>query len=135
MSNHSIIMKTTISLVIVAILVIGGVVIFSEKKAPEQIMEPAPQAASGLSTTTVPAVASSYTLAQVAVHASASSCWSVIDGAVYDLTPWIRQHPGGERAILGICGIDGSAAFNGQHGGQSRPAAALVNFKIGALTR
>lgn len=74
-----------------------------------------------------------YTMAEVATHNSKQSCWTVISGSVYDLTDWISAHPGGERAILGLCGIDGTAAFEGQHGGQARPASELAGFKIGAL--
>ncbi len=77
--------------------------------------------------------APSYTMAEVAKHATASSCWTAINGKVYDVTRWISRHPGGQRAILSLCGTDGSAAFNGQHGGQSRPAAELAGFRIGSL--
>jgi cytochrome b involved in lipid metabolism len=86
------------------------------------------------STSSTPA-ATSFTLAQVATHNSASSCWSAINGKVYNLTSWINQHPGGKGPILSLCGTDGSAAFNGQHGGQARPASELANFYIGALTQ
>jgi hypothetical protein len=41
----------------------------------------------------------------VSAHNSQSSCWSAIDGKVYDLTDWIRQHPGGAARILNICGV------------------------------
>lgn len=77
--------------------------------------------------------ASGYTLAEVAKHADASSCFAAINGKVYDLTSWINQHPGGAERILSICGTDGSAAFNNQHGGQGRPERELANFYIGAL--
>ncbi|MCE9644294.1 cytochrome b5 domain-containing protein [Candidatus Parcubacteria bacterium] len=76
-----------------------------------------------------------YTLADVATHAAKESCWSAIDGGVYDLTAWISQHPGGERNILKICGKDGSAAFNGQHGSQAQPNDVLAAFKIGTLVQ
>lgn len=76
-----------------------------------------------------------YTLTQVAQHSSQSSCWSAVNGGVYDLTNWINAHPGGPEAILSICGKDGSAAFNAQHGGQARPANELATFKIGILIR
>jgi len=72
-------------------------------------------------------------MAQVAQHNNASSCWSAINGKVYDLTSWINQHPGGPEHILGICGSDGSAAFNTQHGGQERPESILEQFYIGEL--
>lgn len=77
--------------------------------------------------------ASGYTVAEVAQHSSRSSCWSIINGNVYDLTSWIPKHPGGEGAILGICGKDGSSKFNGQHGGGASQAQILVGFKIGAV--
>ncbi len=82
----------------------------------------------------IPAVApSGYTAAQVAAHASAQSCWTSINGNVYDLTSWINQHPGGSEAILSLCGTDGTKAFMQQHGGQGRPEQELATFKIGAL--
>ena len=76
---------------------------------------------------------SQYTLAQVAEHTNVNNCWSAINGGVYDLTAWISPHPGGEDMILGMCGKDGSVAFNGQHSGSGRIARILENFKIGAL--
>lgn len=81
------------------------------------------------------AAPTTFTAAQVAAHASVSSCYSSVNGSVYDLTAWISQHPGGSAAIKSMCGADGSAAFNGQHGGQGRPESELAGFKIGALVR
>ncbi len=72
-----------------------------------------------------------YTSTDVSSHNSKTSCWSIINGSVYDLSSWVPQHPGGERAILSICGVDGSASFNGQHGGSSKIASILAGFKIG----
>ena len=87
-------------------------------------------------TNTPPVVSSdSYTLAKVATHNNTSSCWTIVNGSVYDVTAWISQHPGGQRAILGMCGVDGSSAFNGQHGGQKRPVSELASFKIGTLSK
>lgn len=76
-----------------------------------------------------------YTLADVAAHNTQSSCWSAINGNVYDLTQWIFQHPGGPSYILAICGIDASAAFDAQHGGQRRPEQELAQFLIGSLAQ
>jgi uncharacterized membrane protein len=76
-------------------------------------------------------VAGTYNLADLKKHATATSCWSAINGNVYDLTKWINRHPGGASVIKGLCGRDGSAGFNGQHGGASRPASELAAFKIG----
>lgn len=74
-----------------------------------------------------------YTLAQVAAHKSSTDCWSVVSGGVYNLTSWIAQHPGGEAAIKGMCGVDATSAFMSQHGGQGNPAKELAAFKIGVL--
>ena len=77
--------------------------------------------------------ATTYTLAQVATHNTPQNCWTTINGEVYNLTLWIANHPGGEDAIISLCGIDGSGAFNGQHGDQPNPAKMLASFKIGTL--
>lgn len=76
---------------------------------------------------------STYTLSEVATHSSASDCWAVINGGIYNLTSWIPRHPGGERAIEGLCGKDGSAAFNAQHGGGAAQEAVLAGLKIGVV--
>lgn len=74
-----------------------------------------------------------FTAAEVASHNSSTNCWSIINDGVYNLTSWIGQHPGGQQAILALCGRDGSADFNDTHGGQQRPASELTSFKIGIL--
>lgn len=75
------------------------------------------------------------TLTEIAKHNSRTSCWSAVNGNVYDLTSWIPNHPGGEKAILSMCGVDGSAGYNGQHGGKGKPTVVLAGFKIGALAK
>jgi cytochrome b involved in lipid metabolism len=70
---------------------------------------------------------------EVSANNSASKCWVVVNGNVYDLTKWINQHPGGPDKILGICGTNATAAFTAQHSGQPNPAQALASFKIGVL--
>lgn len=78
---------------------------------------------------------SGITAATVASHNSRTSCWSSINGSVYDLTSWIPKHPGGEQAILGLCGVDGSSKFNRKHGGDASKEKILFGFKIGALAQ
>lgn len=74
-----------------------------------------------------------YTAADVAAHNTAADCWAIINDGVYDLTTWIPRHPGGERAIEGLCGKDGSAAFNAQHGGGAAQQAILADLKVGVV--
>lgn len=78
--------------------------------------------------------AAGITMAQVQQHASATSCWTAVDGKVYDVTNWINQHPGGPQRIISLCGTDGTAAFHGQHATQSLPNKTLAGFEIGTLT-
>ncbi len=82
-----------------------------------------------------PATASSttFTMAEVEKHADPSSCWTAIDGKVYDVTEWIGQHPGGRSRIEALCGTDGSGAFDGQHGNDTAPHNRLATFQIGVL--
>lgn len=83
----------------------------------------------------VPTGQTQYTLAQVALHASADDCWTVIRGNVYDLTTWISGHPGGQQAILQLCGTDGTAEFTGQHGGSAQQENILASFQVGVLAQ
>lgn len=78
--------------------------------------------------------ASTFTSADVAKHNSAASCWTSIDNNVYDLTSWIPRHPGGQQAIKGLCGHDGSAAFHGQHDDAQKQKDILATMKIGVLS-
>ncbi len=76
-----------------------------------------------------------YTMQQVATNNRASSCWTVIDGWVYDLTRWINSHPGGPAAIIKLCGIDATAAFSAQHLNQPKPAQRLATFRLGPIKK
>jgi cytochrome b involved in lipid metabolism len=124
-----------ISLIVGAILIacIGGFVYWQKQQALQrQTMQEVVQEGQTREQNTQQGT---YTLADVAQHNDASSCWSVINGTVYDLTSWIPQHPGGERAILQLCGTDGSAKFNNQHGGREPMISILAGFKIGAISQ
>ncbi len=89
------------------------------------------------SPSTVPAEstpgATTYTSADVALHNNQNSCWTIVSGNVYDLTTFISKHPGGAKRILSICGIDGTAAFTGQHSGDARPQETITGYQIGIL--
>jgi hypothetical protein len=86
------------------------------------------------SSPSVPTVVT-YTMSQVAQNNKSSSCWSAIDGSVYNLTNWIGSHPGGASAITSLCGVDGTASFKGKHGNQSNPAQRLAGYLLGPLSK
>ena len=103
---------------------------------------PAQAASSGGGSAPAPAPASTQkpvttnlplTSDEVKKHNSASDCWSIIDGAVYDLTNWVYSHPGGASRITAICGKDGTANFSDQHGNSSSAKSRLKSFELGKL--
>ena len=74
-----------------------------------------------------------YTAAEIQNHNKSTDCWSVINGEVYDLTSYVKDHPGGASLIAAICGKDGSAAFSGEHAGEKQPKNILAAFAVGTL--
>lgn len=74
-----------------------------------------------------------FTLAEISKHSTREDCWTTIDGLVYDLTPYMKQHPGGAASLAWLCGIDGSELFASQHGTERRPAEELASLQIGTL--
>jgi cytochrome b involved in lipid metabolism len=76
-----------------------------------------------------------YTLSQVAENNNKSSCWTIIDNNVYDITSYVPRHPGGESEILQVCGQDGTALFNKPSEHKSNGARNILEtFKIGNIS-
>jgi cytochrome b involved in lipid metabolism len=85
------------------------------------------------STSQIAAEMKTYSLDDISTHADAQSCYTAINGSIYDLTQWIEAHPGGAEKILLLCGIDGTKEFNEQHGTSNEAIGRLASFKIGIL--
>ena len=77
--------------------------------------------------------AATYTLADVAKNNTKTSCWTIYQDGVYNITSYISRHPGGVSAISKLCGVDGTAIFNNMHGESSSQANILAGYKIGTL--
>ena len=73
------------------------------------------------------------TIEEVSKNASATSCWSIIYGNVFNLTKWITKHPGGAEKIRAICGKDGTNSFERQHTGDGGASNQLSAYFIGKL--
>ena len=113
-----------------------GEVVRGPAASPKPSASSTPKPATAEKESTAPtAEATGYTMEKVKVNNSATSCWSAINGNVYDLTNWINQHPGGSGAIRGLCGTDGSAEFSGKHKGQSNPESRLASYLLGPLAK
>ena len=82
--------------------------------------------------------ASSYTLADVAMHATADDCWMAIKGSVYNMTEYIAaaKHPGGETIVMG-CGKDATEMFMNRPGDKGPHPDKVLGFaekyKLGTL--
>lgn len=113
--------------ILVLIVFVGGVVYISSRPGEEVKIDTETSIPTNTETT--------YTFTDVQTHASKASCWAVVSGNVYDLTTWIDNHPGGEAAILSLCGKDGTAAFTAQHGTTGNPNDVLAAYKIGVLVQ
>ena len=53
-----------------------------------------------------------YTIDDVAKHNTKEDIWVVVNGQVLDVTKFLPEHPGGEKAILLFAGKDASEEFN-----------------------
>ena len=48
---------------------------------------------------------------EVAKHSSSSDCWIIISNKVYNVSSYLRSHPGGAGAITPYCGKEATRAF------------------------
>merc|ERR1719221_2218711 len=70
--------------------------------------------------------------AEVQRHTSANDLWLLIDGKVYDVTPFLGLHPGGGQLIVEAAGKDATSLFEQTHGEGLRCSLRLLNqFFIG----
>ena len=117
--------KFIVGIIVVSILVIGIIVVV---KKPQQVQ-------SNVSTSSESQTQKQFTMAEITQHNTRTSCYAVVRGNVYDLTAAIDTHPGGPDQIVSLCGTDGTSAFVGKHGGQSRPESDLAKLQIGVLAQ
>jgi cytochrome b involved in lipid metabolism len=110
-----------------------------DREVPGEVLRgaapaPTPSTTAKTSPTPTPTVApTAYTMEEVKKRNTAASCWSVIDGNIYDLTKWIPLHRGGPQAITFLCGKDGTSSFKAQHANQSSPVSTLSRYLVAPL--
>jgi flavocytochrome c len=56
-----------------------------------------------------------YSLEEIAKHNKDDDCWVIINGQVLDVTKFLKDHPGGKKAILIYAGRDATEEFNMLH--------------------
>jgi cytochrome b involved in lipid metabolism len=74
-----------------------------------------------------------YSKEAVAKHNKPDDIWIIVDGKVFDVTPYVDKHLGGEDAITRYAGQDNTAPFHGeQHPLKVREV--LDEFYIGRVS-
>lgn len=53
-----------------------------------------------------------YTSEEVKQHNTTDDLWIVYNGKVYDVSPYLDEHPGGEEVIMDLAGADATEAFD-----------------------
>lgn len=75
-----------------------------------------------------------YSMAEVAEHCGPDSCWLVLWDMVFDVTPFLKEHPGSEELLLEHAGKDATTVFS--EVGHSRDAKMmLAKYNIGILQK
>lgn len=74
-----------------------------------------------------------FTLDEIKKHSNVKSCWIVIHGSVYDLTKYLKDHPGGPNVLLEYAGLDGSFLFD-RAAHSKKTKAHMENYKIGEVS-
>lgn len=114
----------------VTAIIIAGLVFYQESKInPPVLPSPSVLADSGV------IVLDSQ---EVGKHNSATDCWTIINGKVYNLTSYLSVHPGGAVPMLPYCGKEASQAFATKDTGSAHSANAsniLASYYIGNLNQ
>ena len=80
----------------------------ASNSAPSAPSAPAPAAASGSKQDKTKV----WTKDDVAKHNNEKDCWVIVNGQVLDVTSFLKDHPGGKKAILLFAGKDATEEFS-----------------------
>lgn len=76
----------------------------------------------------------SYTMEEVAGHATLDDCWMMIEGKVYDITPYVDEHPTRPSVLAAWCGREATEGMRTKGKGRDHSGAAwemLADYEIG----
>lgn len=129
--------STIVAIIVALALVLGGIFVFSRDSGDDASEQANGQAGQNGGNTGQQSTTTTYTLADVAQHATPQDCWLTIEGKVYNVTGFAERHPGGQAVYQG-CGRDATELFNTRPMGSRTPHSAqarsfLPSFYIGDL--
>jgi len=115
----------------------GSVAVAPPPAAPAgtELLAQAPVPAPKAGSAAAPAKAS-YTLKDVALHATPKDCWMVIHGRVYDFSAYIPQHPSAPEVMTRYCGKEATRAYDTKDRGRPHGNYAnglLAKYEVGVL--
>ncbi|KAJ5632841.1 hypothetical protein N7490_009180 [Penicillium lividum] len=73
-----------------------------------------------------------FDVADVAAHKTRNDLWVIIHGKVYDLTKYVRDHPGGADVLCDVAGLDATEAYD-EVGHSEDADEILETFLIGTV--
>ncbi len=82
------------------------------------------------------AAGATYSLDEVGRHTTPDDCWFAIEGAVYDVTDYIPQHPTPPSVLHNWCGKEATEGMRTKGYGRDHSPAAweqLEDYRIGDL--
>ncbi|KAG0702971.1 Flavocytochrome c [Suillus ampliporus] len=82
---------------------------------PASSSAPAPAQPTPTSASAQSSASKEFTVADVAKHNKKDDIWVIVDGQVLDVTSFLPDHPGGEKAIILYAGRDATEEFNMLH--------------------
>lgn len=78
-----------------------------------------------------------FSILEVSKHDSANDCWLIVEDSIYNMTNFMKKHPGGSRVITGLCGKDGTNTFKNRGELGSHPKSAgetLMDYFVGKVS-
>jgi cytochrome b involved in lipid metabolism len=56
-----------------------------------------------------------FSMHEVAQHNTLDDCWVVVNSSVYDMTDFLKDHPGGSKVVMIYAGKDATGDFSMLH--------------------
>lgn len=74
-----------------------------------------------------------YTRQEVLGHKTLGDCWIIINGEVYNITSWLKRHPGGARILMHYAGEDATVAWTSFHNNKALSLKYMAAYHIGHI--